>query len=334
MAGTDEQFSFIDDEQDTAPPDATGERGQRAPPWKVLSVEDDRGYQASLTYGLRGLTVLGRPVELLSANSATEAAVLLANQTDIGLILLDVVMEEEDAGLRLVETIRNTLGNQTVRIVLLTGQPGVAPRARVIQEYDINEYWNKSELQDRLPSIVTTNLRTWQTMAELEQAHMGLQMVVEASQHLADRYDLQHFSDTVLQQIAQVIGLGETGGEGILCLEHNPRQAGGVRVLSSFGAFRHSHRQSPDELSGTLATFAPAIDEALRSRRHQFQDNYVVLYFPQNALLHEPGDEIVHTVLLKTPGPLSEAPSAGCPAASGRLARFCCSRSTTTSNAR
>lgn len=307
MAGTDEQFSFIDDEQDTAPPDATGERGQRAPPWKVLSVEDDRGYQASLTYGLRGLTVLGRPVELLSANSATEAAVLLANQTDIGLILLDVVMEEEDAGLRLVETIRNTLGNQTVRIVLLTGQPGVAPRARVIQEYDINEYWNKSELQDRLPSIVTTNLRTWQTMAELEQAHVGLQMVVEASQHLADRYDLQHFSDTVLQQIAQVIGLGETGGEGILCLEHNPRQAGGVRVLSSFGAFRHSHRQSPDELSGTLATFAPAIDEALRSRRHQFQDNYVVLYFPQNALLHEPGDEIVHTVLLKTPGPLSES---------------------------
>lgn len=244
--------------------------------------------------------MLGRPVELLSANSATEAAVLLANQTDIGLILLDVVMEEEDAGLRLVETIRNTLGNQTVRIVLLTGQPGVAPRARVIQEYDINEYWNKSELQDRLPSIVTTNLRTWQTMAELEQAHMGLQMVVEASQHLADRYDLQHFSDTVLQQIAQVIGLGETGGEGILCLEHNPRQAGGVRVLSSFGAFRHSHRQSPDELNGTLATFAPAIDEALRSRRHQFQDNYVVLYFPQNALLHEPGDEIVHTVLLKT----------------------------------
>ena len=82
MAGTDEQFSFIDDEQDTTPPDATGERGQRAPPWKVLSVEDDRGYQASLTYGLRGLTVLGRPVELLSANSATEAAVPFGVRTE------------------------------------------------------------------------------------------------------------------------------------------------------------------------------------------------------------------------------------------------------------
>lgn len=217
----------------------------------MLSVEDDRGYQASLTYGLRGLTVLGRPVELLSANSATEAAVLLANQTDIGLILLDVVMEEEDAGLRLVETIRNTLGNQTVRIVLLTGQPGVAPRARVIQEYDINEYWNKSELQDRLPSIVTTNLRTWQTMAELEQAHMGLQMVVEASQHLADRYDLQHFSDTVLQQIAQVIGLGETGGEGILCLEHNPRAS--------------RRREGPEQLR-SLPAQPPAV--AGRTQRH------------------------------------------------------------------
>lgn len=294
-------FSFSGDDQGTLPT-------TNVPlPWKVLSVEDDRSYQDSLIFSLKRLRVLGRPVELLTANSATEAALLLAKVQDIGLILLDVVMEEENAGLGLVETIRNTLGNQTVRIVLLTGQPGVAPRTRVVQDYDINEYWDKAELQDRLPSIVTTNLRTWQTMTELEQAHTGLQMVVEACQHISDRHDLARFSNTVLEQIAQVLGLEGNNGEGILCLEHNTQTTEPFTVLSSFGTFHQSRLQSAHDLNQALTAFSPAIEQALEAQKHQFFDNHAVLFFPHSSSTHGAADNTVHTVLLKTCEPLSQS---------------------------
>ncbi|MBD3586886.1 hypothetical protein HHX48_14160 [Salinimonas sp. HHU 13199] len=97
-----------------------------AAPWIVLSVEDDPGYQQSLLNGLTALSVRGRPVKCITANSATSAAAIIAERNDIAVILLDVVMERDDAGLFLISTTRNVLGNNEVRIILLTGQPGMA----------------------------------------------------------------------------------------------------------------------------------------------------------------------------------------------------------------
>lgn len=303
LGDVDDLFVFKDDDTgkvSRGPAEAGGA-------WKVLSVEDDADYQASIVYSLRGLSVLGRPVELLTSRSAADAAFQLAQHPDIGLILLDVVMEEDDAGLRFVETVRNTLGNQNVRIVLLTGQPGLAPRGRVIEEYDINEYWNKSELHDRLPSIVTTNLRAWRTLTELEQAHLGLQMVVEASQHIADRYDLQHFADTVLQEIAQVIGFEEQGEDGILCTEHALEATGARRIVSSSGFFASSHLRQPGQLDRALEPYAGTLGLALASQSHQFRDTFAVLYFPQTQGITDLEETVAHTLLLKTSRPLGES---------------------------
>ena len=49
---------------------------------------------------------------------------LLAQPIDIAVVLLDVVMETDSAGLELVDFIRKELRNETVRIILRTGQPG------------------------------------------------------------------------------------------------------------------------------------------------------------------------------------------------------------------
>jgi CheY-like chemotaxis protein len=49
------------------------------------------------------LRVLGRPLEFVHAASAAEAIALLARRDDVALVLLDVVMESEDAGLQAVE---------------------------------------------------------------------------------------------------------------------------------------------------------------------------------------------------------------------------------------
>ncbi len=80
-------------------------------------------------FGLAHLLILGRPLELLHAHSAREALELLQREGDIAVILLDVVMESDDAGLRTVGVIREQLKMLNTRIILRTGQPGQAPEA-------------------------------------------------------------------------------------------------------------------------------------------------------------------------------------------------------------
>ena len=75
---------------------------------------------------------------------------MVTEHPDISLILLDVVMEREDAGLLVIKHIREKLGNRMTRIILRTGHPGQAPEKKVILEYDINDYKAKTELTKEL----------------------------------------------------------------------------------------------------------------------------------------------------------------------------------------
>lgn len=104
------------------------------PPPRILAVDDDPVFRRSVAFALDGYRFQGREVELLQAGSSAEALEQLARHPDIGVILLDVVMEHDDAGLRLVRRLRGELGRQDIRIVLLTGQPGMAPMHDVMRD--------------------------------------------------------------------------------------------------------------------------------------------------------------------------------------------------------
>ncbi|NIY93106.1 EAL domain-containing protein [Vibrio diazotrophicus] len=250
---------------------------QVQPSWKVLTVDDDKGYQQSLIYSLNDLEVNGRSVEVLSANSATEAAYILSQHNDIALILLDVVMEQDDAGLRLVETVRNVQGNSLVRIILLTGQPGFAPRKDVMLQYDINEYWNKSEVDhETLKSITVANFRSWQSMIELDKARMGLQLLVDASRKIASKYDANTFIQVVIKEI---VGLFGGFGEPSLCVLRvdkamNCEQA--LVVASSGVTGVEQGEPLPDEIK---LKFVKLCRESIAEKNHKFQNNLSVLYF-------------------------------------------------------
>ena len=118
-------------------------------PWKILIVDDEPDVHSMTRLALRDMRYRDRPLELLSAYSAAEGYAMLAEHPDIAIVLLDVVMETDNAGLLLAGRIREELGNQLVRIVLRTGQPGQAPEEEVIVEYDINDYKSKTELTAR-----------------------------------------------------------------------------------------------------------------------------------------------------------------------------------------
>lgn len=144
--------------------------------WRVLIVDDETDVHDATRLALRGLAIEGGSLELLHAYSAREAHEILVAQRDVAVILLDVVMECEDAGLRLVGVIRNELENGAVRIILRTSQPDLVPQIDTIRGYDINDYMTKSELtRIGLFTSLSVAIRSYRQIRELEAAKRGLE---------------------------------------------------------------------------------------------------------------------------------------------------------------
>lgn len=149
-------------------PDFDGET-----PWKLLIVDDEPDVHSATRLGLWDFEFDGRAIQFLSAYSGEEARKLLNANPDIAVILLDVVMETDDSGLEFAKYVREELGNETVRILLRTGQAGTSPPRKVIVEYDINDYLDKVQLTlDRLFTSVYAAMRSLSGLLKLEQARI------------------------------------------------------------------------------------------------------------------------------------------------------------------
>lgn len=110
----------------------------------VLIVDDDKTIHDSLEINLSELEHEGQKVELIHAYTSEEGKNILSRNDRIAVIILDVMMESRKAGLDFVKFIRNDLQNNNVRILLHTGQPGVAPKRDVANEYEIDVYIDKN----------------------------------------------------------------------------------------------------------------------------------------------------------------------------------------------
>ncbi len=175
-------------------------------PWKVLIVDDDAEIHKVTELAVRSLKVLGRPLKLLSAYTGREAVALMRQEADVALILMDVVMETEHAGLEAVQAIRNELGNRFVRIVLRTGQPGQAPELEVVRKFDINDYKEKTELTTtKLFTVLQTGLSLYRELIAMERTRVGLENVIEASANLLQERSLVQFQRGVLEQVAALL---------------------------------------------------------------------------------------------------------------------------------
>jgi PAS domain S-box-containing protein len=137
--------------------------------WKILLVDDEPDIHAALRIALQNIVIEDRLLEILESDSSSQAKQILQSNDDIALILLDVVMENNQAGLELVEYIRKQLNNHIIQIILVTGQPGYAPQQKVISEYEINGYILKSDLtNEKIFSSVYASLRSYRLTRELE----------------------------------------------------------------------------------------------------------------------------------------------------------------------
>jgi len=145
-------------------------------PWRVLIVDDDVDVHVVTKFSLSNACFQGRRLSFLHAYSGGEALTVLRNNPDVALVLLDVIMETSEAGLKVARQIRDELHNKLVRIVLRTGQPGQALEHSIILDYDINDFWCKSDLTTRkLFTTVISSLRGYAGLAEQEQRITALQ---------------------------------------------------------------------------------------------------------------------------------------------------------------
>jgi len=255
---------------DEAPTGAGGahERGV----WRVMIVDDDQDVHSTTTFALRNLDMQQRPLEFVHAYSAAEARALLATESDIAVILLDVVMEQNDAGLHLVRYVRETLALTDVRIILRTGQPGYAPEIDAIRDFDINDYKTKSELtRIKLYTTVTAAIRSYQQIRAINSSRRGLDHIVRASTALMALHGADEFGAGVLTQIAAILGVP---ADGVLCVQE-PCET--LRGVASAGGHQLAPGARPE---GALLL---ALQRTLAARRNLYEDGAIGLYFPGKA---------------------------------------------------
>lgn len=174
--------------------------------WVVLSVDDEPAVHEITRLILMDFLFAGKSVELLSANSGQEAQDIISQRNDIALVLLDVVMESDDAGLNAVHFIRDSLLNHYTRIILRTGQPGMAPRTEVIEAYDIDGYVEKNEMiRERLFGLLYSSLRAYRDLCTIQDTRYGMERVIETIAQINDTTDIDRFATILLQSMQHLI---------------------------------------------------------------------------------------------------------------------------------
>lgn len=184
------------------------------PLWKVLIVDDEEDIHRLTELNLRNFSYNGRGLHLLKARSTHEAKVILDREQDVALALIDVVMESDDAGLQLVDHIRNTQGDRLMRLHIRTGQPGMAPERFVIDHFDIDGYTDKTEITaQRLYTLVRTGIKSYQDLRSIDLNRIGLSYVLASTQDLygVRQESIEKFFQGVLTQVIGLLRLGESG---------------------------------------------------------------------------------------------------------------------------
>ncbi|WP_028863116.1 HD domain-containing phosphohydrolase [Psychromonas aquimarina] len=177
----------------------------------ILIVDDEEDVHATTILTMKRFMFEGKSMRFFSAHSAQEAKQILDQDRRFSLILLDVVMETENAGLDLAKYIRQDLKNSFTRIILRTGQPGVAPEHSVIKDFDIDGYKSKTELRKQdLESSFYTSLRAYRDICQLQKHRELLEQVINSIADISQIGDLLNFAAAVLAQIELVLNLSST----------------------------------------------------------------------------------------------------------------------------
>lgn len=277
----DDLITFVGE----VPPDPPAMAAEPAE-WRILAVDDDQAFQRTLGLALRDAELLGRRVRVTQAYSMREAARILARQPEFAVVLVDVVMETDHAGLELIRAMRELLGRGETRVILLTGEPGMAPVSQVMRDFDISDYCLKSDLAARgLKNILTGVLRNYDQLQTISAARRGLQLIIESSSRLAGSRTLGEYSSAILAEIGRLL---KAPSDGLICARPianggggAPAGPGGVLIVGAVGHFRALAGRSLDTVHDR--EIRTRVVEALDARTSRPHPAAQVIFFPRES---------------------------------------------------
>ncbi len=255
------------------------------PPWKIAIIDDEEDIHTITQMALKRFSLDGRGLTFLHAHSAAQGRELLSKEKDIALVFLDVVMETDDAGLEFARWMRQDLNNQFTRIVLRTGQPGQAPEEKVIMDYDINDYKEKTELdRKKLFTTVFSALRAYRDIIKVDEARKyqelyreGLERVIDSTSNVLEKRTLQHFFSGILQQVMSLLHIND---ESMLV------QVTGISAVYSeddYQVIAHINadgEEAPQEIDEQTLQY---LNKARDEKKSIFENDILVGYFPSNS---------------------------------------------------
>lgn len=250
------------------------------PTWPILIVDDEQDVHESTVLALGREKVCGRQLEFTHAYSSAEAREILSGQDKrhFAVILLDVVMESEHAGLDLVKVIREEMQIMATRIILRTGQPGYAPELETIARYEINDYKAKSELtRNKLYTTLTAAIRSYEQIRALELSKKGLELIIKASKELLYLRGYREFASGVITQLSGLFHLPE---EGLVCVKRHPatdKESPDLQIIAAAGHFRPLMMKPLEDIN--RSDIISPIKKSAEIRKNIFEEDKTCLYF-------------------------------------------------------
>lgn len=278
---SDELLFFCDEDEvnDDSQDEKQSGLNETSKTWRVLIVDDEVAVHETTKLVLKDVQFEGKRLELISAYSSAEARTYLREIPDLAIVLLDVVMESQDAGLKIIKYIREECGNKFTRIILRTGQPGQAPEEKIVLEYDINDYKTKTELTvQKLFTTIISSIRAYKDLVTIEKNRKGLADILSATNKLFEVNSLKKFVIGLITQFTSMYGLEDhtifarTSG---LALSNN---AGELVVLAATGEYVDLKDQKLNDIK-VHKELIELIHEAKEKRDSVLTDQYFVGYY-------------------------------------------------------
>ena len=271
-----DELIFLSEDKNVVPDTHTGV-------WNILVVYDDEEIHTVTRFALADLELNNRKLKFFHAYSGAEALKVIAEMgSSLAIILLDVVMETDDAGLQVVRTMRTEMGLLEPRIILRTGQPGYAPEESVIKDYDINDYKTKTELtRSKLVTTIIASIRSYQLILTINQSRLGLEKIIASAANLLEEHSVKEFCEGVVTQISSLIGI-DAGG--VVCARAGSildKEDDGVYILGAAGEFASYINEKLENLHNEQ--IVKYVTQCLQQKQHIFESEFTVLYLKSSG---------------------------------------------------
>lgn len=270
MNQDDKLFVFAEDDVNQEPEPLLA-------PWHVLVVDDDAEVHSVTRLALANFRFAKRRLEIHSAYSASEAREILSSGEEFVMALVDVVMETDQAGLELVKWIREEHHDQRIRLILRTGQAGNMPQRTIIENYNINDYKEKTDLTaNKLFAMLYSSLRSYRDISALEHKREGLESIVRASNEIFLPQSMEAFASAVLAQLAKLAAAAHLEGDPCSDCFAAIETATSTKVLAATGKFDCARAQALDAALAVAKITTNDFNTSIQTTGYRFSSAYFV----------------------------------------------------------